>query len=304
MEYNYAESNDLRIILWAIAIFWTSIPGVEAKFSPYAKPVSIDTVPSLVFHKWKLTNYRRNMPLYQLKCVSGCDFEPDWVKCFGDINHKTHKGPAWRCEAELPSHLQFSTLEIICETWQGYDSKDDNRILEGSCGLEYTLKHALPSIPLQKTNNFLSEVCTPPGEFQWNECQWLMLGIAMYACCYCLYQVVQSDLKDALIGTNQKTTGQMVNGRCRKCQSKRISFTDHLGDKHHSEQQNWQRETPLECTVPTEAATRPLMCPVSPACERPNLMGSPLASPQSIFSKKLDRPLRTRKRDDFHSPRP
>lgn len=44
----------------------------------------------------------------------------------------------WHCEADIPSDLSFSQTEVICE---GYISADDERVLEGSCGLEYSLTH-------------------------------------------------------------------------------------------------------------------------------------------------------------------
>eukprot|EP00899_Mesostigma_viride_P021604 jgi/Mesvir1/29445/Mv23024-RA.2 len=43
----------------------------------------------------------------------------------------------WKCEADLPRHLRFAKTEVTCE---GYSYPDDPDILEGSCGLEYSLK--------------------------------------------------------------------------------------------------------------------------------------------------------------------
>lgn len=42
----------------------------------------------------------------------------------------------WQCEADLPSHLTLDETEVNCE---GYSSKEDEEVLEGSCGLKYTL---------------------------------------------------------------------------------------------------------------------------------------------------------------------
>ena len=43
----------------------------------------------------------------------------------------------WRCEAELDSDVAFDTVEVSCE---GYYAPEDEYVLKGSCGLEYSLK--------------------------------------------------------------------------------------------------------------------------------------------------------------------
>ncbi|BBN07102.1 store-operated calcium entry-associated regulatory factor [Marchantia polymorpha subsp. ruderalis] len=304
MDCTFSRLQVFRQALFAAAFLWTGTPGVVARFTPYAKAVSLDTVPSLVFQKWKLTNYRRNEPIYQLKCVSGCEFEPDWVKCF-NVNSPVDKGPAWRCQADLPSHLQFFTLEVICE---GYESKNDKSILEGSCGLEYSLRHVAPPNPEPRGAKMASaEVSNPEGksELQWGTCQWLILATVIYVCCYCLYQVVQTDLKEALISTHQKTTELSTTGRCGKCQSARASLSDTLKQRYHSDLQSWQFETPSECRKPNEQATSPHLRATSPTCNS-RLRSSPPRTPRSPrggFFKKLDRPSRCRKREEFDSPK-
>ena len=42
----------------------------------------------------------------------------------------------WQCEAELPKGVKFGKVEVSCE---GHSSRDDEYVLKGSCGLEYSL---------------------------------------------------------------------------------------------------------------------------------------------------------------------
>jgi hypothetical protein len=42
----------------------------------------------------------------------------------------------WSCTASLPEEFKLGSTEVICE---GYDNADDERVLKGSCGVEYRL---------------------------------------------------------------------------------------------------------------------------------------------------------------------
>lgn len=47
----------------------------------------------------------------------------------------------WKCHAEISDRVRFSHVEVICE---GYDYPEDDYILLGSCGLEFTLDYTDP----------------------------------------------------------------------------------------------------------------------------------------------------------------
>lgn len=47
----------------------------------------------------------------------------------------------WRCHADISNKVVFNHVEVICE---GYDYPEDDYILVGSCGLEFTLDYADP----------------------------------------------------------------------------------------------------------------------------------------------------------------
>lgn len=49
--------------------------------------------------------------------------------------------PNWSCHAEISERVKFNHVEVICE---GYDYPEDDYILLGSCGLEFTLDYTDP----------------------------------------------------------------------------------------------------------------------------------------------------------------
>jgi len=105
------------------------------------RKVRLTDVKAITLSKNKYTNGRRSAAIPQLTCTHGdaCgnrDYEPEVVQCVNvgsdgiDVN--------WECKAELDSSVRFGRTDVSCE---GYDYPDDPYILEGSCGLEYTLEY-------------------------------------------------------------------------------------------------------------------------------------------------------------------
>lgn len=47
----------------------------------------------------------------------------------------------WRCHAEIEERVRFNHQEVTCE---GYDYPEDDYILLGSCGLEFSLDYTNP----------------------------------------------------------------------------------------------------------------------------------------------------------------
>ena len=95
----------------------------------------LQDVTSLVFSKGEMTNSRRSSPVPQMKCTGGhCQYAPSSALCrnagFDGVD------VTWKCEAELPKGVHFGKVEVSCE---GYGSRDDEKVLKGSCGLEYSL---------------------------------------------------------------------------------------------------------------------------------------------------------------------
>lgn len=103
-------------------------------------------VKTLVFQRHKRTTARRTHSIPQLSCVggtAGCKlFTPNEVHCdMLNYNHKEKSKIQWSCRADMSDKVRFNHVDVICE---GYDYPEDDYILLGSCGLEFTLDHTDP----------------------------------------------------------------------------------------------------------------------------------------------------------------
>lgn len=107
--------------------------------------VLLRDVKTLTFTRHKRTTSRRTHSIHQLSCVggtAGCKlFTPDVVECDNGGFDEEKKRLNWRCHAEMSDRVQFNHVEVICE---GYDYPEDDYILIGSCGLEFTLDYSDP----------------------------------------------------------------------------------------------------------------------------------------------------------------
>eukprot|EP00850_Spirogloea_muscicola_P001687 SM000006S19452 [mRNA] locus=s6:832622:834841:+ [translate_table: standard] len=146
----------------------------------YGRSVDLARVQALTFRDGKWTEARRTRSIPQLKCVGGCEYRPDVVQCVnvGSDGFDVQ----WRCEADLPTGLRFGATEVVCE---GYDSSADRMVLEGSCGLEYSLKRV--------SGASRGGYVPPRGQGtkklkRWNLGQWAMLAFL----CYILYSILRS----------------------------------------------------------------------------------------------------------------
>ncbi|KAG9259726.1 store-operated calcium entry-associated regulatory factor [Astyanax mexicanus] len=101
--------------------------------------VLLRDVQVLTLYKGRYTAARRTSPIPQLQCVggtAGCgSFVPEVVQC----QNKGWDGVdvQWECKADMDNWYRFGRVEVSCE---GFNSPDDAYILQGSCGLEYTLE--------------------------------------------------------------------------------------------------------------------------------------------------------------------
>ena len=86
-----------------------------------------------------MTTGRRSSPVPQLSCVggsgSGRGWEPAVVQCYN--RGWDGREVQWECKADMEGAVRFGRVEVVCE---GYDYPEDDFILAGSCGLEYTLE--------------------------------------------------------------------------------------------------------------------------------------------------------------------
>lgn len=80
-------------------------------------------------------------PPIQLNCVGNralCSdrYKPTTVQCSN--SGSDGQDTQWRCEAEMDADVAFDKVEVSCE---GYYAPDDEYVLKGSCGLDYSLKY-------------------------------------------------------------------------------------------------------------------------------------------------------------------
>lgn len=116
-----------KIFLLLVTLF-----GVSAKNDR----IRLKDVETLTLYSDKWTTSRRSSPVKQLNCVGGsCSrASVETAQCYNrgfDGNDVQ-----WECKAELPSNFKFGRLEVTCE---GYEYPNDDYVLVGSCGLEYTI---------------------------------------------------------------------------------------------------------------------------------------------------------------------
>lgn len=94
------------------------------------------------------TTGRRTRPVPQLQCIGGtnrCKFLPQVVQCYNrGFNGEDIQ---WECKADLNANLRFNKIDVTCE---GYDFPEDDYVLVGSCGLEYSIDTTDGTIPFPK----------------------------------------------------------------------------------------------------------------------------------------------------------
>lgn len=112
--------------------------------------VKLKDVQVLTLQKGKYTEARRSRRMHQLMCVGGtarCSFIPETVQCYN--RGWDGRTVNWECKADMDKKYSFGILEVSCE---GYDHPDDDYILAGSCGLEFTINVA-DGAPRQRNFN-------------------------------------------------------------------------------------------------------------------------------------------------------
>jgi hypothetical protein len=101
----------------------------------------MDSINALTFHQGKRANARRVGAIPELNCIGGnarheAQRHVHAIQCRKVGAGFSGNGIQWRCEADLPHELKLGETTISCE---GYDHPNDPYVLQGSCGLEYTL---------------------------------------------------------------------------------------------------------------------------------------------------------------------
>lgn len=117
------------IILWGV---------LGCVFSQMYQKVKLKDVDVLTLYQGKMTNGRRSAPVPQLQCqggTAGCGaFVPEVVQCYNRGSDGIDV--QWECKTDMDNEYRFGKISVSCE---GYDYAEDNYVLAGSCGLEYTI---------------------------------------------------------------------------------------------------------------------------------------------------------------------
>lgn len=98
--------------------------------------IKLKDIQTLTLHSDRWTAARRTSPIQQLTCVGDhCNRVRIYsAQCYN--RGSDGRSIQWECKADMPSKYKFGQLDMSCE---GYDSKDDEYIFAGSCGLRYTI---------------------------------------------------------------------------------------------------------------------------------------------------------------------
>eukprot|EP00771_Trimastix_marina_P003988 gnl/Trimastix_PCT/712.p1 GENE.gnl/Trimastix_PCT/712~~gnl/Trimastix_PCT/712.p1 ORF type:complete len:366 (+),score=44.66 gnl/Trimastix_PCT/712:82-1098(+) len=112
----------------------------------YDRSVKLSTVQTLTFDQRMMTTARRSSPIPQIQCVGGSAMscpaqdKPAVIQCRNmGAGMNGPEDIQWKCEAEVPSNYKLGQTTVSCE---GYDSPEDDYVLKGSCGVEYTYDYA------------------------------------------------------------------------------------------------------------------------------------------------------------------
>ena len=103
--------------------------------------VKLSSIKTLTLSDGRMTSFRRTAPVPQLKCVGGdgckAGYRAETLQCRNmGGSYSDPEDVQWACEGIVPDEVRLGRTDVVCE---GYDGPDDEYILRGSCGVEYTL---------------------------------------------------------------------------------------------------------------------------------------------------------------------
>lgn len=132
--------HKISLILLVVLLCLLSYSNASKK-----NKIKLRDVQVITLHHGQWTTGRRTRPVPQLQCIGGtnrCKFLPQVVQCYNrGFNGEEIQ---WECKADLNKNLRFNKIDVTCE---GYDFPEDDYILVGSCGLEYSIDTVDGTIP-------------------------------------------------------------------------------------------------------------------------------------------------------------
>ena len=106
--------------------------------------VLLKNVETLTLRHGHFTTGRRSDPIPQITCVGGsarCAHIPEVIQCENKGSNGTDI--QWECKADMGRRYSFGEINVVCE---GYEHANDPYIMEGSCGLEFTLNRGYKGV--------------------------------------------------------------------------------------------------------------------------------------------------------------
>lgn len=139
--------SNLVVLLTVSSLLLLQFTAVESR----KERVKLKDVQTLTLHADSMTTSRRSPPVRQLTCVGGyCNrAKVRTAQCYN--RGFDGQDVQWECKAEMPRNYKFGKLEVTCE---GYDYPEDDYILAGSCGLEYTVDYVDDDASGYKTTSY------------------------------------------------------------------------------------------------------------------------------------------------------
>lgn len=124
----------MKAIAFLFVLFYFVIP-TDASYK--SDRIHLKDLQVITLHHGQFTTGRRTRPIPQLSCIGGtnrCKVLPQTVQCY----NRGWDGQTvqWECKASLDKNLRFNKIDVTCE---GYDFAEDDYVLVGSCGLEYSI---------------------------------------------------------------------------------------------------------------------------------------------------------------------
>jgi len=170
------------LIKLSVILILVSIISLNSLVESRKDRIKLKDIQVLTLTSGKWTTGRRTQPVSQLQCVGGyCNlFKPQTVQCYNrgsdgiDIQ--------WECKTEMDNKYKFGQIDVLCE---GYDYPEDDYVLIGSCGLEYTIDLVNANSNNNYQQNYKQEVkqkISHPFSFGYILCVGFIIFVIYYTC--------------------------------------------------------------------------------------------------------------------------
>lgn len=131
-------NNMDRYLLFVLFIIIYQLLFTAILIEAQNNKIKLKDIQTLTLHSDRWTTARRGSPIRQLDCVGGgfCNrVDIPTAQCYN--RGSDGRTIQWECKADMPYNFKFGRIDVSCE---GYENPEDEYILAGSCGLQYTIE--------------------------------------------------------------------------------------------------------------------------------------------------------------------